>query len=131
MIGQQHQVLVKTDDPNAIAPVWRTKLGSSRAIVLGVYVDGELATVDMEPSAPFLRVRRPEDDPVDGEWIPLVAVEDDEEHNLAVEWTDEWLTDIGGAGRYIADVVCTVDGSQIVAPDSGYIVIEVLPGAGV
>jgi hypothetical protein len=128
MIGQQHQVLVKTDDPNAIAPVWRTKLGSSRALVLGVYVDSALATIEESP-APVLRVRRPEHDTDDATYLELTAIEDDEDHQLELAWTAEQLAALG-PGRFIADVVCTVGADEIAAPDSGYFVIEIIAGAG-
>lgn len=121
MIGQQHQVLVKTDDHRAIAPVWRTKIGSERALVLGCYVDGALATV----TTPALHIRRPDDSPDDALTIGLSVLADDDDHNLQTLVMGELA-----AGRYIAEVRGTVGGAALVFPDSGYLVIEVLAGAG-
>lgn len=123
MIGQQHQALVRTDDPNAIAPVWRTKLGSTRHLVIGVYVDGALATL----TSPTLVIRRPEQDTPSA--FPLTTHVGSSLYNLQREWAPAELAGLG-TGRFIADIRGTIGGDEHVFPDAGYLVIEIQDGAG-
>lgn len=124
MQGHFYAVAVSGTNPQALEPMWVTKIGSARPMILGAYIDDVLVAVD----APELAIRRPGETSATTQLFELDAHEDaDGVYNLVRAWTVEELAGLG-AGRFIAEVRGTVGGGAVVLPDSGYIIVRILGG---